>query len=189
MSGPGLGRGRRRWPGWVLAASSSSWALRRISCCRPASETPTCEDRGGRSGPGHEGRACAQHRAAQDCLLPDFWHLRLDMWRLTGPAIIAAERQGNQHCDSPGPASAGAGPTAGCQFTQSGGSHPGRTAAKWPHQTLSPSASRASSLNLGNVAHEVLLSPGVCVCLCHGTRQPQQSGRQHGPWAGRGSAM
>lgn len=28
-------------PGWILATSSSSWTLRRISCCRPASETPT----------------------------------------------------------------------------------------------------------------------------------------------------
>lgn len=29
-------------PGWTLAASARSRALRRISCCRPASETPTC---------------------------------------------------------------------------------------------------------------------------------------------------
>lgn len=29
-------------PGCILAASSSSWTLRRISCCRPASVTPTC---------------------------------------------------------------------------------------------------------------------------------------------------
>lgn len=51
--------------------------------------------RGGGSGPGHGqagARGAAQSR--QDRLLPDFWHLRLDTWRLTGrQAVRRKERE------------------------------------------------------------------------------------------------
>lgn len=59
---------------------------------------PPARTEGAGQGLGTAGQgACGAAQSRQDCLLPDFWHLRLDMWRLTGPAIIAAERQGNQH--------------------------------------------------------------------------------------------
>lgn len=107
------GGGAALVPGWVLAASSSSWALRRISCCRPASETPTCEDRGVGQGLGMAGQGA--HGAAQsrqNHLLPDFWHLRLDMWRLTGWQSVRWKEREIGAGDRMGPASAGAEPTA-----------------------------------------------------------------------------
>lgn len=68
-------------PGWILAASSSSWTLRRISCCRPASETPTCSSpRKSRSGLGL-GRVPYATWSYQDCPISGFWHLLLETRR------------------------------------------------------------------------------------------------------------
>ena len=92
---------------------------------------PPARTEGAGQGLGTAGQgACGAAQSRQDRLLPDFWHLRLDTWRLTArPSVQLKEREPST--GSPCPASAGAGPTTvGCRFTQSGGSHRGRTAAK-----------------------------------------------------------
>lgn len=63
-------------PGWVLAMASSSWTLRRISCCRPASETPTCgRTRLSRLWPGRAGGGAGSWGA-----IHDGWPLAAGTW-------------------------------------------------------------------------------------------------------------